>query len=335
MHSSIGTTISDAVSKLSQEVPQRVSFTHVTTVLLSEELISSIGFRPVVDFFERNQEMRRNIWVCITKKGKFHEVISVYTPCGFVTAAEMIGSIIDFRKNNLFSTTSRMGDFVEILGHQGQETYTQGITTKTPVFHTTEPKYRLTRTDGIESPGTQDIIIADTAVFRDDKMVGWMNESESRGLLWVKGEIKGGILTTSFEDKKISMRIVRVKSKVKPIIEDEKMSINITVDVKTSIAESQADLDFTKTEVIEKIEDLQNEEVKREILMALEKSIELSTDVFWFGNYFYRKYPKHWKSVKDNWYDYYPGIDVNIKVTSTIQCIGLITRPIEKSQGDS
>lgn len=142
MHSSIGTTISDAVSKLSQEVPQRVSFTHVTTVLLSEELVSFIGFRPVVDFFERNQEMRRNIWVCITKKGKFHEVISVYTPCGFVTAAEMIGSIIDFRKNNLFSTTSRMGDFVEILGHQGQETYTQGTTIKTPVFHTTEPKYR-------------------------------------------------------------------------------------------------------------------------------------------------------------------------------------------------
>lgn len=213
-------------------------------------------------------------------------------------------------------------EFLSLSWETGSEPYTSGI----QLIEITTGKKNQGKDTSTNESITYDLDIENTAVFKKDHLAGWMDNQESMGLLWVKGEIKGGIIPVTFDDKKISLKIVRMNSEIKPFIVDEKMQVHIRINLFTNIGESQANLDFEKDEVIQKIEKLQAEVVKKQIIAALDKSRRLNSDVFVFGNYFLGKYPKIWKQIEANRYDYYRNIEVNVDVNSTVNQIGLIKK---------
>lgn len=120
--------------------------------------------------------------------------------------------------------------------------------------------------------------------------------------------------------------IESIDSDLKPVINDGKMQMNIKVKVVSNISESQVNADYENKELIERIQDLQAEDIKKHINSALEKSKQLDSDVFGFGNYFYGKYPKYWKQVQENGYDYYRNVAVNIDVNSIVNQIGIVRK---------
>lgn len=331
VHMGTGSTIFEAVQVISSENNRRTFFAHTRAIVFSEELARSRGIKPIIDFFERNPEFRRNTWLLIAKNRQLDKILTINTTLG-VNNGDILEDIIRNRQRNSLLAANRLGDFIELFEESGSDPYTAGVeAVEGNIVGGTGSDGGGTR----ESGKANDLKIADTAVFRGDKLAGWLEGRENRGLLWVKGKVKGGVLTTTYEGKELSLQILRMKSKVKPVITGGKMQINIRVDVETNVGESQADLDFSKKEVIEKIQQLQNEEVKKEIFMALDKSRNLGTDVFGFGRHFHASYPEYWKQIKDKWYDYYPNINVNIEVNSIIRHIGLITMPAEKTKLDS
>lgn len=329
LHIGNGDTVFDAIRKLYSDAPHRLFFAHTQVIILSEELARSRGIRPIIDFFERDHEFRRNTWLLIAKKGQLDKILSTDTPLN-QSAGQILDGIIKMRQKNSLFAVNRLGDFIELFGESSNETYTAGVSL---ITRPTGEKPANGSSD--QKPKTINLNVLDTAVFRGDKLVGWLNDRESRGLLWVKGEVNGGIITTTLEGKRLALEIIRSYSKVIPKIVDGKMQINIRIKVLSSISESQADVDFSKKKIIESVQQLQAEEVKREILMAIDKSTQLGTDVFGFGRHFYAKYPTQWQQIKQNWYDYYPDIEVNIAVDSVIRRIGLISKPVERPQGGS
>lgn len=323
VHSGTGATVFDAIRRLSQQAPYRLFFAHAQVIIFSEELARERGIKPVIDFFERNEEMRRSTWLIIAKKGQMEKVINANMPIK-TSKGQFLGGIIDYRNRNSFFAPSRIGDFIEMYSESGSEPYTAGVNLK-PVYDGENPASFGT----VEKPRSADTLIMDTAVFKQEKMVGWLNDRESRGLLWVKGEVGGGILTSHVEGKALSFEILRADSKVKPEIKEGKITMNIEIKVESNIGESEMNLDFSKTKVIEEVQKLQAAEVKKEILMALEKSRQLESDVFGFGRNIYAKYPEQWLQIKDHWYDYYPEIEIKIAVDSKVSRIGLISKPMQ------
>ncbi|RYD05866.1 hypothetical protein N752_08200 [Desulforamulus aquiferis] len=185
-----------------------------------------------------------------------------------------------------------------------------------------------------QRPRTADMRIADTAVFKNGKMVGWLNEQESRGLLWVKNRVDGGIITFEEDGQLISLEIINAGSQVKSEVQEGSIQINIKIRVESNIGESQAKLDFSKPEVIKLIEYLQGEEVKREVFMALDKARQYNSDIFGFGRIIHARNPGLWREIKGDWYSYYPDLAVNVEVDSKISRIGLINKPAEKVKGE-
>lgn len=298
-------TINEAIEKIAASDYHRPYFAHTGAIIISEELAGSKGIADFIDFFERNPEIRRNTWLLIARKGQFCNIFSTVDRTGPGTdPGEAVKEIISNRSINSFLTTNKLGEFLDLYWETGSEPYTSGI--------------------GAAEPDRSNFDIEGTAVFKKEKLVGWLDNDEGKGLLWVNGGMEGGIISVKYEGKKIALRIIKAASKLEPLIINGEMQINIRISLSSNISESQANLGIQNKEIIEQVQVLQAKEVKRQILAAFDKSKRLGSDIFEFGNYFYGKYPAYWKQEGDKWYEHYQDVKVNIDVSSTIYSMGLV-----------
>lgn len=302
VYSEEGSTISEAIQKISSSQHKNIYLSHAKAIILDEEMVRSKGLKPVIDFYQRFPDMRLKTWLLISKSGQLDSILT--TNIGLNTdTGTILSETIANDKFNSYMTVKNMKDFIEMLGEPGSEAYTSGVS--------------------ISSKDTSNKIdIKDTAIFKNDKMIGWLKDDESRGLSIANDNVKGGFMSIPFEDNVLSLRILKVASKVHPIINNGEMQINLNVNVLSNIAESQGMSDFLKEDTIEKVQQLQSEQIKNEITAALNKSKNLNSDIFEFGNYFNMYFPKIWKDIDEDWYSYYPNLQVNINVDTTVKNIG-------------
>lgn len=326
LHEATAPTIAEAIQKISASDFRRLFFSHIRAVILSEELVSSEGLISIIDFFERNPEIRSTTWLLIAKEGQFDSIFSVGTSVETGTdTGKLIEGIITNRPTLFFSTNS-LSDFLSFYWETGSEPYTSGISLiKIPVS-----KAKQESGDKSDESHKYDLSIQDTAVFKKDKLVGWMDNEESTGLLWATDKIRWGELAIKLNGKNVVLRVEKASSNVKPMIIGEKIVMKIDIDVTSDIIESQTNINFEQIEVINKIQYSVAEKIKKQIIAAFEKSKKLNSDVFGYGNYFFGKYPEYWGQIEASWYDYYQDIELDIKVKSKVDHTGLSRKTRER-----
>lgn len=308
-----GTTISQAIQKMSANEHHKLYFAHAKIIILDEELVRLKGINPIIDFFQRNEEIRPNSWLLIAPRGQLDKILSTDVGIG-VDAGRILEETINNNKVNPYRTVNNLSEVIDMLYTPGSETYTAGVIL--------DPRSSEVESNAGSKPSDRRFIIQDTAVFKDEKMVGWLKDEEHKGVSWAKEHVKGGVVTIPFEEGVLSLRVDKVRSKLSPKISAGKMQIDINTEIAIDIEESQVNYNFTSEEIIEKVEQFNSEKVKREIGRAVEKSRNLNTDFLGIGNCFNIKYPKYWKSVQSNWYSYFPNVEVNINVSTKVRNIG-------------
>jgi len=307
VYSDEGATISEVIQKISSSEHQRIYFAHTKVIILDEELVKLKGIQPVVDFYDRTPAMRLRTWLLISKGGKVDKMLSGNTGINMDTGLFLEETITN-EKDNSYLTVKNLKDFIEMINKPGSEAYTAGISIS--------PKNSNDKVEEIK------LNIEDTAVFKNDKMAGWLNKDESRGLLFASGNEKGGFMTIPFEDDIISLRILKVTSKAQPVIDNGKIQINLKLDVMSNISESHSKTNFMNEDTIKKIQQLQSERIKNEITEAIDRSKSIGSDIFQFENYFNMNYGEFWKKIQDDWDTYYPSLRVNVDVNCSIRNIG-------------
>jgi len=209
-----GSTIFDCIRLMSLESPRHLFFAHNQIILISEELARSRGIEELIDFFDRNPQIRRSNWVLISRS----DISSVLELPGEITvpASQRIASIIREQRLSSYFPATQLGDFLESLETEGSEAIATGIQVEP---NETEVRDRIARDspEGIRRAMAigSNVKVGGTAVFSGNKMAGWLDERESRGLLWVRGKVKGGVITVPCtsggggggEDKRFSMEI--------------------------------------------------------------------------------------------------------------------------------
>ena len=182
----------------------------------------------------------------------------------------------------------------------------------------------------------QRLNMSGTAVFdRDMKMVGILNKRESRGLLWVLGEVRGGIIVVTDPDQcTYSLEILEATSKIIPQYKDGKPTITVQIKGSSNLGETSCTEDLNKPEAWQFMESLQNEATCQEVTAALAKAQELKADVFGFGDAFYKKHLRVWRELESNWQEIFPTLEVNIIVESTVKRPGLIISNVYSDKGE-
>jgi spore germination protein KC len=317
VYTGFGKTISEALQKMPTDQHHRLYFAHTKVIILDEDLVSTNGIKSILDFYERNPEIRLNTWLLISPRGQLDKILN--TDIGLnIDTGTILEETINNVKGNSFFNVIDTSNVIELLNTSGSELFVSGV--------------NITSKDSHSKSESDDkkFSIQHTAIFKDDKMLGWLNTKEHRGLSWINGTAKGGEITIPIENEVLSLRIVKIKSKVQPEICNEEMQININVDITSNIIESQGGLDFKNKDIIKMIEQVQSEEIKKDITAVINKSRDLQSDFLGFGNDFNKKYPMFWKKIKSDWYSYYSDIKVNIYVNSKIENMGKVNDVLKK-----
>lgn len=299
----IFSTLRDATNKSSR----KLFFPHNQVLILSSA-IAEEGIQKYIDFFARDPETRMNVWVLISQ-GTANEILNAKSDLEKVPA----NNIAKLIKGNEAATSQtkavRLRNLVNIL---------MSKTTSSVV-----PFIKITK-DGNKNVAT----ISGTAVFKGDKMVGEMNKTEGRGILWVLGDIKSGIIEVEDSaNDKVSLEIIRAKSKMVPEINGSKIIMKISIDEEGNIGEQTGPKNLSKLAEVAVLEKNKAEIIMGEVMAAVKKAQKLNADVFGFGDAIHKKYPKQWKKLEPNWDEIFRDVEVQVEVKAKLRLMGRIIKP--------
>ncbi|SHE34088.1 spore germination protein KC [Caldanaerobius fijiensis DSM 17918] len=310
--SSKGDSIFDAINNLYTQLGKKLLFAHDKFILIGEDLAKS-GVSILIDSALRGRDTRPNIPIFVAK-GKASDIVKAVTPEESIPA-NAIENIMTRQLYIGFSPLVSKVDFDNALASKFSS----------PIAGVMELQKNIMTING------EIFRIEGTAVFKKDKLIGYMNKTETRGMQWIKGKVKAGDIIIPSPDKgKITLEIIRSSSNVRPIIKNNRLIMQINVNEEGNIREMTGKLDPMKNpKIIDQLEKLQDEAIKREIEIALNTAQKkYKADIFEFGNKIHKSYPKIWEKIEKKWDVIFPYLDVEIKVNSHLRRIGTISRPL-------
>jgi len=319
-----GRTIFEAIRRLSSLAPRRLYFAHIRILVLGEELARD-GIGKSLDLISRDHEFRTDFYVVVSKGTSAKEILSILPPLERVPANKMFESLRVSEKNWAPSLAVKLDELIKDVTSQGTNPVLTGITTTgDPVKGSSKDNLNDVRTEN-------NLKYTGLAVFRNDKLVGWLNEEESKGHNYIIDRVKSTLGWVHCPTGgKIAVEGIRSKTKVKGKVSNGKPIIDIDLHAEANIGEVQCRIDLTKNETIAQLEALFGEKLKGLLKTTLNKAKkEFKADIFGFGESIHRSNPAAWKSLKKNWDRHFVDSQVNIAVDIKIRRLGTVSNSFE------
>lgn len=328
-YTATGYTISDTTRNFAMQSSRKLMWDHNRNIIISEAVAREGIFR-VVDRFTRVPEQRLRAWIFIADGAEAKEIVETVAKMEDGPGPELEGLI----SNSLWLSAAPRVDL---------KFFNERLNSKTAAA--VAPRLELIRagenTDAGDYPGTsgpagaaepklQRLHLTGTAVFKGDRLAGWLNKPESRGLLWVLGKIQSGMVVVKCpgdEDNLASLELKDVRSKIKPEKKENKMVITVEITTQSTLDDVQGITDLSTPEALLSLQRRHAAVVKNEILAALEKARRYEADIFAFGEAIGRRYPKEWKAMEGHWDELFPELEVELKIKSRILSTGLTGKP--------
>lgn len=313
-----GRTIFEAIRNATAQVDRKSFFAQNKVIVIGETTAQS-GIAPLLDLYIRDPELRELVYVFIAK-GQAKDIIEAEHE-----QEKIPGTAIE----HLAEATSAVSKVpkIELIDLM------KSLVSKTSAPFV--PGIDLTEREDI---GKKEKLVelSETAIFKKDKLVGWFNGEETRGLLWILGKVKSGIIVVKSPDDeahKVALEIIHASSQIKPEMEDGKLTVTIEVKEEGNLGEQMSKVDLTKPDIYKELEEKQTAAIEDEIHAALNKAQEWGVDLFEFGQYYHRKFPAEWPELENNWEEEFKNIAVNVEVDAKVVREGLTYKSIGSNEG--
>lgn len=164
------------------------------------------------------------------------------------------------------------------------------------------------------------------AVFSKEVYQGRLDEGETRGMMFLRDEIKQTFYPIFNEDfKELSVELYRSRTKIIPDIRGE--DLHFIVDVAANGMVQEKVLWEGKRFDVESLERAEadiEEKIRTECEKAFEKAVlEYQSDVFYLGDMVWKDQPKLWQSLQNQWGENIGRIRLSYRVQVDIDRTGL------------
>jgi spore germination protein KC len=322
-----GHTPFEAVRNLALTTTRTTMLTHVQVLLVSEGLARH-GIGPVIDLFARDRELRLTVQAAVVD-GDIQKVMKADFPIE-ATPSSALDRLLRLTKSERGVTAG--GPFLRKIiefSRPGEEM----TLSKIQVLQS-KSKGGGGSASGASTMGSDKspVKISGGAAFREDKMVGWLDNREMKGWNWIRGTVlRGPIMVSSpTGDGFVNIDVLKATSVIEPVIEGVNIKIRVTVNSLGAIGNLTNSkggflaLDMHDPRVILSLRRRYSEVIRNDIEMAIKRAKELGTDIFGFGNLVYRKRPDIWKKfAKDRWEETFKTLPVEVIVKTEVRRPGL------------
>lgn len=307
-----GESIFDAIRNVLRTISPKPYFGHMDVLILSES-VAKEGIASILDFLNRDAEPRLNVDLLISSGKTAKDILSTESLTTAIRSIE-IENLLDAQEILSISRRVKVYEFVNELP-------CNGIAPVLPVIKVTE------------SSGVKTSLLSGTAVFRGDKMVGYLNEEESRYYCYLTNNVKGGLIVLeglpNMNNTDISLELYACNTITKPIYTNGKISMDISINAIVSLAEQGSGNSDNSEISIQKIQKAAEDYLKDRTAMTI-RSVqkEFGLDIFGFGRKIHMQMPELWKEINQDWNMIFKDMEVNVSASVEIKNEGLLKSPI-------
>jgi spore germination protein KC len=314
-----GKTTFEAVRNYINVGGRKLFWGHTQVYLIGEEAAKA-GVEKYIDFFSADPELRGTSRMAVVK-GKAKDVVESKTQITSLPARYINELIV---KTNLSgkSPSVAFADFNRMLA---EPTGGQPYLPLMELMEQSEYEKKLAGLHTESSKGKEQsplIYIGGTAVFKGTKLAGYLNERESRGLLWTKNTLKSAIVTVNCGDNcTAALELVGgAKSEIKTSMQGDSAIFRVKVRADVNLGERVGYVDLADEEQLKRLEKEFRKVVEAEIRAAFAKSVKFRSDIIAFGNDLEDKQPKVWLKVKEDWEErILPEAELQVEVEGTVR----------------
>jgi len=169
------------------------------------------------------------------------------------------------------------------------------------------------------------------AAFSNDKFVGWLEDSETKGFLYIIGKSRRGVIPVSVGKGRptVSLEMENAESQINPEIINGKLYTVVKIKAKGSIQEQGSSKELVSPQGMEELGRIFAKEIKELCLKSVKKAQHYKTDIFGFGAALHRKDPAQWRGVKDDWPEVFAEGQIDVEVEAQIIRSGQISERIK------
>jgi spore germination protein KC len=317
--SSTGKTAFEAIRSALATIDRKAFFAHTQLVIVGEDLARD-GIADLLDLFIRDPEPNKRADMLIAKGTTARRIMEARSELEVVPTMH----ITEILENNKYYGKIRRLNLYDLYLQLGSPGRSPAVGVIEVINEREQLQVRDTRVEG-------------AAVFKGDRLVGWLTPDETRGLLFIEGDVQGGILSvTNPLDGQKAVAIEMKRSSVKKDIRfnDGYPSLYVEVDGEGSLGSQHGAGDLTTPEMISTLQQQAAAIIEHEIRGAIGKAQHrYETDIFGFGDIAYRKYPDYWRNVKTGWDQEFASLGLTVDVNYIIKKSGLMKKPLVLRQG--
>lgn len=317
VNSTKGKTVYEAIREHQKTINRRPFYSHVQVMVIGEELAKE-GIKDILDFFARDYEVRLNSSVIIARQTTAKQILSSKTIME-VTPSTHLKNILE---GNRHTAVIRNINTFEVLSDINEN-----------MLNTTIGVVKFKEGDKEEE--IKNMELEGTAVFKGDKLVGWLEKYETIGLLYIKNEVHSiviGIKDPLNEKNRVVIDQLRSNGKIDIKIENGKPEVHIIIKGEGTIGEQHGNNNLLTEKLLKELE----KEVENTIKQDITKTVDIAqknfeSDILGFGEKLHKKHLEYWREIESDWPEMFPETPVKISVEFKIKRSGL-TGPPPKSR---
>lgn len=296
-------SIATSIDKLERKTQNTITLSHTKALILGEELLKDKDlFKAALDALLRDMKVGRSVTMLATK-GMAGDLTQEENPQNPIMGMYIMKYFNNRERGASYAKEQLLGTFTQEIEDTGVSTI--------PI---------------ITSDDEANLQIGGAALIKDYALVDWLDEEVVRGTLFTQGQIKRAPIAIEYKGQHLTYMIKDQTSKIS--FKENQGEWECVIDLVTEgdISEylSTGSQNIFNTESIQEITALLQNEIEKQVAIAIKKSQELSVDFLGIGLEMYRKHPEQWKNYKETWENTYSSFPIHVNTTTNIQNTGVL-----------
>ncbi|WP_177222333.1 Ger(x)C family spore germination protein [Paenibacillus sp. UNC496MF] len=317
---STGINIHDAERKIQYKMSRHFFKGHRRVVFIGEKFARS-GIKDALDYYARDPGSRLRTYLVVAKGGEATKLLMNDHPIERIPSEDV--------RELERSGTGTSVTFRDFLMAQANE----GIV---PIMGAIE---LISPTD---NPGKEDGFrlnsLSSTAVFKDYRLVGYLNDIETRSMNWIKNKLGQTIVAEKLPRAggNVGAVLNKTSSRIVTTLKDGKVLLCIELYGEGVLNEANVNMDMNDPKNVSVIEKELGQLIARQALHTVKKAqTEWKADVFGIGLQLHRFQPSAWRKVRKNWDATFASAEVSVKATIKIDRAGITTGSLTNEETEA
>ncbi|WP_110954139.1 Ger(x)C family spore germination protein [Anaerosinus massiliensis] len=306
-----GKTIFDAVRNAKKKLFKKLYFSDTKIIVISNQIAKEEGISSILDWFLRDAELRETIKPIISQEKTAKEILMVKGMDEKIVSEE-IERMIDIDKK-MVASTKKINNYQVFNLLQGEKETSLVL----PAVHCTlNQDKKIVELNGV-------------AIFKADRLQGYLSAEETQYYLFGVDEIKGSIIAFPFarsnekNQDNFSLEVNQNKTKRSYTFDENRLKVIFDVKTIADLGEVGTDIDVSKTDTLEQIKFAAESRLKENMEEVIKKSqLEFGCDVLGIGAIIHKSDPALWYKLKENWTYYVQSMEIEIRPNLVITNTG-------------